>query len=110
MRLQQNETAGRTGPGDNLSHLSKEELAFYDALGVNDSTVQVSGDEVLRDIAQLSLFLRASSRQFQPGDETSVAKVKWVASEVLLQEYRCLEVLHNSWIRSSLKFFVLKFR
>ena len=33
-------------------HLSKEELAFYDALGVNDSAVQVLGDEVLRDIAR----------------------------------------------------------
>ncbi len=33
-------------------HLSREELAFYDALGVNDSAVQVLGDEVLRDIAR----------------------------------------------------------
>ncbi len=36
--------------GDEL-HLSKEELAFYDALEVNDSAVQVLGDETLRDIA-----------------------------------------------------------
>ena len=32
--------------------LSDEELAFYDALGVNDSAVQVLGDEILRDIAR----------------------------------------------------------
>ena len=32
--------------------LSEEELAFYDALGVNDSAVQVLGDETLRDIAR----------------------------------------------------------
>ena len=31
--------------------LSEEELGFYDALGVNDSAVQVLGDETLRDIA-----------------------------------------------------------
>ena len=32
--------------------LSDGELAFYDALGVNDSAVQVLGDETLRDIAR----------------------------------------------------------
>ena len=32
--------------------LSEDELAFYDALGVNDSAVQVLGDETLRDIAR----------------------------------------------------------
>ena len=31
--------------------LSDDELAFYDALGVNDSAVQVLGDETLRNIA-----------------------------------------------------------
>lgn len=31
--------------------LSEDELAFYEALGVNDSEVQVLGDETLRDIA-----------------------------------------------------------
>lgn len=35
--------------GDNLG-LSDEELAFYDALEVNDSAVQVLGDETLRTI------------------------------------------------------------
>ena len=32
--------------------LSEDELAFYDALGVNDSAVQVLGDDTLRDIAR----------------------------------------------------------
>ena len=32
--------------------LSEDELAFYDALGVNDSAVQVLGDEKLRGIAR----------------------------------------------------------
>jgi type I restriction enzyme R subunit len=32
--------------------LSEAELAFYDALGVNDSAVQVLGDQTLREIAQ----------------------------------------------------------
>ena len=32
--------------------LSEDELAFYDALGVNDSAVQVLGDETLRGIAR----------------------------------------------------------
>ena len=32
--------------------LSDDELAFYDALGVNDSAVQVLGDETLREIAR----------------------------------------------------------
>ena len=36
--------------GDNLG-LSDEELAFYDALETNDSTVKVLGDETLRTIA-----------------------------------------------------------
>ena len=37
--------------GDQL-HLTEEELAFYDALEVNDSAVKVLGDEALRKIAQ----------------------------------------------------------
>ena len=32
--------------------LSDDELAFYDAVGTNDSAVQVLGDETLRDIAR----------------------------------------------------------
>ena len=32
--------------------LSDDEVAFYDALGVNDSAVQVLGDETLRTIAR----------------------------------------------------------
>ncbi len=37
--------------GESLG-LAEDELAFYDALGVNDSAVQVLGDETLRDIAR----------------------------------------------------------
>ena len=37
--------------GESLG-LSEDELAFYDALGVNDSAVQVLGDETLRGIAR----------------------------------------------------------
>lgn len=37
--------------GENLK-LSEDELAFYDALEVNDSAVQVLGDDQLRDIAR----------------------------------------------------------
>jgi type I restriction enzyme, R subunit len=32
--------------------LSEDEVAFYDALEVNDSAVKVLGDETLRDIAR----------------------------------------------------------
>lgn len=32
-------------------NLSEDEIAFYDALGVNDSAVKILGDEVLRKIA-----------------------------------------------------------
>lgn len=37
--------------GENLG-LSEDELAFYDALGVNDAAVRVMGDSVLRAIAR----------------------------------------------------------
>ena len=39
------------GRGEALG-LTEDELAFYDALGTNDSAVQVLGDETLRDIAR----------------------------------------------------------
>jgi type I restriction enzyme, R subunit len=41
--------ADRRGEGLGLTD---DELAFYDALGVNDSAVKVLGDEVLRGIAR----------------------------------------------------------
>jgi type I restriction enzyme R subunit len=37
--------------GDQL-HLTEDEVAFYDALEVNDSAVKVLGDETLKDIAR----------------------------------------------------------
>ena len=46
--------------GDRLG-LTDDEVAFYDALGVNDSAVQVLGDETLRKIAEeLTRQIRAS--------------------------------------------------
>src|ERR1035437_4189725 len=41
----------RDARGETL-HLTEDELAFYDALGVNDSAVAVLGDETLRYIAR----------------------------------------------------------
>jgi len=47
--------------GDELG-LTNDELAFYDALGANDSAVDVLGDEMLRDIArELVSTVRASA-------------------------------------------------
>ena len=45
------EMAAASARGEALG-LSDDELAFYDALGVNDSAVQVLGDETLRGIAR----------------------------------------------------------
>ncbi len=46
--------------GEKLN-LSEEEIAFYDALGVNDSAVKVLGDETLRKIAmELTEMIRRS--------------------------------------------------
>src|SRR3989449_8999568 len=42
-------------------NLTDDELAFYDALGVNDSAVQVLGNETLRKIAlELTQMIRKS--------------------------------------------------
>ena len=45
-------TCAKRVPAAEALGLSDDELAFYDALGVNDSAVQVLGDETLRDIAR----------------------------------------------------------
>ncbi len=45
------EMRAATARGEALG-LSEDELAFYDALGVNDSAVRVLGDETLRSIAR----------------------------------------------------------
>ena len=51
------EEKGRT----KLQNMSEDELAFYDALGVNDSAVQVLGNETLRQIAlDLTQMIRKS--------------------------------------------------
>ena len=42
-------------------NMSEDEIAFYDALGVNDSAVKILGDEVLRQIAlDLTTMIRNS--------------------------------------------------
>lgn len=46
-----NDMRHAVGRGDELG-LSDDEIAFYDALEVNDSAVKVLGDEALRDIAR----------------------------------------------------------
>ncbi len=46
-----NEIRKADARGESLN-LSTDELAFYDALSINDSAVQVLGDETLRDIAR----------------------------------------------------------
>jgi len=44
-----------------LQNMTEDELAFYDALGVNDSAVQVLGNETLRQIAlELAQMIRKS--------------------------------------------------
>jgi len=44
-----------------LHNLTEDEIAFYDALGVNDSAVKILGDEILRKIAlELTQMIRNS--------------------------------------------------
>jgi type I restriction enzyme, R subunit len=41
--------------------MTEDELAFYDALGTNDSAVKILGDETLRKIAlELTQMIRSS--------------------------------------------------
>ena len=57
-REMQRSGAGFQGQGDAMND---DELAFYDALGVNDSAVQVLGNETLRKIAlELTQMIRKS--------------------------------------------------
>ncbi len=46
------EVAGTRGTRGEALGLSKDEVAFYDALETNDSAVKVLGDETLRTIAR----------------------------------------------------------
>ena len=59
--------------------LSEDEIAFYDALGVNDSAVQVLGDDTLRAIAQeLLKAVRAN------------IKIDWTVRENVRAEMRVI--------------------
>ena len=65
--------------GDDLG-LSDEELAFYDALEVKDSTVKVLGDETLRTIAvELVETVRGNVR------ESARAKIRVMVKRTLLK-------------------------
>ena len=68
--------------------LSDDELAFYDALGTNDSAVQLMGDEVLRKIAQeLVLRVRQNATVDWSVRESAKARMR-LAVKKLLRKYR----------------------
>jgi len=64
--------------------LSDDELAFYDALGVNDSAVQVLGDDTLRQIARdLVATVRANATIDWTVKETVRAKLRVMVRRLL---------------------------
>ena len=68
--------------------LSEEELAFYDALGVNDSAVQVLGDQTLKLIAhELVQAIRNSVTIDWTVKESVRAKIRTVIKR-LLRKYK----------------------
>lgn len=72
--------------GERLN-LSPEELAFYDALEVNDSAVQVLGDETLRTIARILVErVRANTSIDWQIKENVRAKLRVIVRRVL-REY-----------------------
>jgi type I restriction enzyme R subunit len=69
--------------GDDLG-LSSDELAFYDALEVNDSAVKVLGDEALRKIArELVETVRASVTIDWTMKESVKAKLRVIVKRIL---------------------------
>lgn len=69
--------------GEKLN-LREDELAFYDALGVNDSAVQVLGDETLREIAlELTDTLRRSVTLDWTHRESVRAKLRLEVKKIL---------------------------
>jgi type I restriction enzyme R subunit len=65
-------------------NLSEDELAFYDALGVNDSAVKVLGDETLRKIAlELTNTLRNSVTLDWTHRESVRAKLRLEVKKIL---------------------------
>jgi type I restriction enzyme R subunit len=72
--------------GEDLN-LTEYELAFYDALGVNDSAVQVLGDEILREIAiELVKIIRSNITIDWTLRENVQAKLR-VAVKRVLRKY-----------------------
>ena len=72
--------------GDKLN-LTEDELAFYDALEVNDSAVKVLGDETLRDIARILVKrVRANTTIDWTIKENVKARLKVIVKRVL-REY-----------------------
>ncbi len=71
--------------GDNLG-LSDEELAFYDALEVNDSAVKVLGDETLRAIAvELVKTVRQNVSIDWTMKESARANIRRLVKRILLK-------------------------
>lgn len=69
--------------GENLG-LSEDELAFYDALEVNDSEVQVLGDETLKAIArELVIAVRRNVSIDWTERETVRAKIRTIVKRLL---------------------------
>ena len=69
--------------GENLG-LSDEELAFYDALEVNDSAVKVLGDRILRMIArELVETVRRNVTIDWAVKETARAKLRTMVKRIL---------------------------
>lgn len=65
-------------------HLTEDELAFYDALEVNDSAVAILGDAALRDIArELVKSVRANTSIDWTVKETVRAKLRVTVRRIL---------------------------
>ncbi|MGK9476342.1 type I restriction endonuclease subunit R [Melioribacter sp. OK-6-Me] len=65
-------------------NLSEDELAFYDALGVNDSAVKVLGDETLRKIAlELTQTIRKSVTIDWTRKESARAEIRLKVKKIL---------------------------
>ena len=69
--------------GENLG-LTQDEVAFYDALGVNDNAVQVMGDAVLQEIArEIAATVRRNVSIDWALREQSRAKLRLLVKKVL---------------------------
>src|SRR5260221_12954136 len=77
--------------GENLG-LNEDELAFYDALEVNDSAVKVLGDETLRTIArELVQTVKRNVTIDWTVRESVRAKLRTVAKRLLMKYGYCTE-------------------